>query len=124
MGVGSPDALIECSIRGMDMFDCVLQTRVARNGMALVENGRLTVRNAAYAHDFTPIEEECDCYTCRTYKRAYVRHLIKANEILGAVLLSIHNLRFSIRLMERARQAIIDGCYPEFKYEFMKNFKG
>ena len=124
MGVGTADCLLEGVERGVDMFDCVLQTRVARNGMALVENGRLTVRNAAFAHDFAPIEEECDCYTCRTYSRAYIRHLIKANEILGAVLLSIHNLRFSIRLMERARQAIIDGCYPEFKREFMMNFKG
>ena len=124
MGVGTADCLLEGVERGVDMFDCVLQTRVARNGMALVENGRLTVRNATYAHDFLPIEEECDCYTCRTYSRAYIRHLIKANEILGAVLLSIHNLRFSIRLMERARQAIIDGCYPDFKREFMQNFKG
>ena len=122
MGVGTPDCLLEGVERGVDMFDCVMQTRMARNGSAFHRNGRITVRNAGFARDFTPVEDDCDCYACRNYTRAYIRHLVKANEMLAATLLSIHNIRFSVRLMERARDAIIGGYYPEFKKEFMNNY--
>ena len=106
MGVGSPDCLVEGVIRGVDMFDCVLATRVARNGTVFTRNGRLVVRNAACARDFSPIEEGCDCYACRNYSRAYMRHLLKAEEILALRLCSIHNLRFLTRMMEEMRSAI------------------
>lgn len=119
MGVGTPDCLLEGIERGIDMFDCVFQTRIARNGTAITSRGRKVVRNAQYARDFSPIDPDCDCYACRNYTRAYVRHLIKAEEILGGTLLSIHNIRYTVRLMEQARQAILDGAYPEFKAEIL-----
>jgi len=107
MGVGSPDCLVEGAIRGVDMFDCVLQTRIARNGLALTGTGKKMLRNAAFERDFTPIEEGCDCYTCKNgFTRAYIRHLVKCKEILAAQLITIHNLRYSLRLMERVREAI------------------
>ena len=110
MGVGSPDCLVEGVIRGVDMFDCVLQTRIARNGLALTGNGKHMLRNAAYEHDFAPIEEGCDCYACRNgFTRAYIRHLVKCKEILAAQLITVHNLRFSLRLMEQVRAAIAQG---------------
>ncbi len=96
MGVGSPDALIEGVIRGIDMFDCVLPTRIARNGTAMTRFGKLVIRNAEYAEDFEPIDPTCDCYTCRNYSRLIIRHLIKADEILGLRLMTIHNLQFLI----------------------------
>lgn len=120
MGVGSPDCLIEGAMRGVDMFDCVLATRVARNGTAFTVNGRLVVRNAKYARDFTPVEEGCDCYCCRNFTRAYVRHLIKADEIFGLRLLSVHNIRFLNRMMEEIRTAIEEdrlGDYAQAYYE-------
>ncbi len=119
MGVGSPDCLLEGMARGVDMFDCVLQTRTARMGTALTGRGKLNVRNAKYAADFSPLDEECDCYACRHFSRAYIRHLMNVGEILGATLLSIHNIRFSVSLMERAREAILGGYFPEFKKESM-----
>ena len=119
MGVGTPVNILEGIERGVDMFDCVFQTRTARNGTAMTSRGRVVVRNAAYARDFTPLDPECDCYCCRNFTRAYLRHLIKAGEILGGTLLSLHNIRFSVRLMEEAREAIIAGCFPEFKAEKM-----
>jgi queuine tRNA-ribosyltransferase len=118
MGVGSPDCLIEGAIRGIDMFDCVLPTRIARNGTAFTSHGKLVVRNAAYAEDFRPMDEECSCYACRNYTRAYIRHLIKANEILGARLITIHNLYFLLKLMENIREAIKNDSLLEFKDEF------
>ena len=121
MGVGSPDCLLEGVLRGVDMFDCVLQTRSARNGLALTRTGRRVLRNAAYARDFTPIEEGCDCYTCRTgFTRAYIRHLLKAEEILAAQLVTIHNLRFSLRLMEDVRQAIREDRFGDFARELLE----
>lgn len=108
MGVGSPDCLMEGTIRGVDMFDCVLPTRIARNGTALTSRGKVVVRNAAYARDFSSLDEACDCYTCKNFSRAYLRHLIKADETLGLTLLSIHNLRYLIALMQGLRQAIIE----------------
>ena len=122
MGVGSPDYLIEAAIRGIDMCDCVLPTRIARNGTALTTYGKLVVRNKTYERDFTPLDPECNCYTCRNYTRAYIRHLIKANEILGARLLSIHNLRFLTKLMDRVRIEIENDNLLEFKNEFYKKY--
>ena len=124
MGVGTADYIVESVARGVDMFDCVLPTRIARNGTAMVEDGFITIRNAPYAEDFTPVEEGCDCYACKNYTRAYIRHLIKADEILGGRLLSIHNIRFLERLSARIRQAITEDRYLDFRDEFMKNYKG
>ncbi|MEG2361179.1 MAG: tRNA guanosine(34) transglycosylase Tgt [Christensenella sp.] len=123
MGVGTADCLVEGVARGVDMFDCVLQTRIARNGTALVRNGKLVIRNAGYARDFRPIDDKCDCYACRNHTRAYIRHLIKTNEILGGILLSIHNTRFTIRLMEEIREHIKAGTFGEFRREFMADFR-
>ena len=107
MGVGSPDCLVEGAIRGIDMFDCVLQTRIARNGLALTGNGKLMLRNAVFARDFQPIEPGCDCYACTGgFTRAYIRHLVKCKEILASQLITLHNLRLSLRLMESVRKAI------------------
>lgn len=118
MGVGTPDCLVEGVARGVDMFDCVYPTRVARNGTVLTKHGRLVIRNAAYRADFSPIEEDCDCYTCRNFTRAYIRHLFKAEEILGLELATIHNIHFLLRLMEKAREAILNDSFPAFQKEF------
>ena len=123
MGVGTADYILEGVERGIDMFDCVLPTRTARNGTAMTMSGYVTVRNGAYKEDFSPIEEGCDCYACRNYTRAYIRHLINSDEILGGRLLSIHNVRFLQRLMAKIRQAIADGRYPQFKKEFLSHFE-
>lgn len=104
MGVGSPDSLIDGAIRGIDMFDCVLPTRIARNGTLMTSEGRMVIKNAKYAKDFTPIDENCDCYTCKNYTRAYVRHLLRTEETFGLRLTSYHNLRFLIKLMEDVRR--------------------
>ncbi len=122
MGVGTPDYLIEAAMSGIDMCDCVLPTRIARNGTAMTWNGKVVVRNATYEKDFTPLDEECDCYTCRNYTKAYIRHLIKANEILGVRLLSIHNLRFLTKLMERVRMEIENDNLGTFREEFYKKY--
>jgi len=122
MGVGSPDCLVEGVLRGVDMFDCVLATRVARNGTILTGKGRLVVRNADCARDFSPLEEGCDCYTCRNFSRAYIRHLFKAQEILGAQLASIHNLRFLTRLMEQVREAILEDRLLDFRNDFFAGY--
>ncbi len=118
MGVGTPDYLIEGVIRGVDMFDCVLPTRVARNGTAMTSEGKVVIRNAVYEKDFLPLDSECDCYTCKNFTRAYIRHLIKSEEILGIRLTTIHNLRFLISLMEKVRKAIEEERLLEFRREF------
>ncbi len=118
MGVGTADCLLEGVLRGIDMFDCVLATRIARNGTALTDEGRLVLRNAPYADDFTPIEAGCDCYACRHHTRAYIRHLIKAGEITGARLITIHNLRYLLRLMEQVREAILHDRFLDFMRDF------
>lgn len=123
MGVGSPDCLVEGIMRGIDMFDCVLPTRMARNGTAFTRDGNLTIRNAAFAEDFAPVEEGCDCYCCRNFSRAYIRHLIKSDEILGGKLLSIHNIRFLTKLMEDIRQAIMEDRFGDFYREFTARYK-
>jgi queuine tRNA-ribosyltransferase len=122
MGVGSPDCLIEGVLRGVDMFDCVLATRIARNGTCFTTNGRLVIKNAKYARDFAPLDAECDCYTCRNFSRAYIRHLFKAGEITGARLASIHNLRFLLHLMENVRQAIREDRLRDFRNEFFSKY--
>jgi queuine tRNA-ribosyltransferase len=122
MGVGTADCLVEGVARGIDMFDCVLATRIARNGTLFTRTGRLVVKNRQYAEDFNPIEEDCDCYTCRHHTRAYLRHLFKAQEITGARLATIHNLRYLTRLMEQIRQAILEDRLPEYRKEFYQYF--
>lgn len=122
MGVGSPDALIEGSMRGVDMFDCVLPTRIARNGTTMTSSGRLVVRNKAYERDFGPLDPECSCYTCRNYSRAYLRHLIKADETFGIRLTTYHNLHFLIELMRKVRQAIAEDRLGDFKEEFFDRY--
>ena len=118
MGVGTPDCLIEGVIRGVDLFDCVLATRVARNGTAFTRDGRLVVRNATCAEQFAPIDDTCDCYACKNFTRAYIRHLFKAGEILALRLLSIHNLRFLHRLMEDVRSAIEQDALGDYIESF------
>lgn len=122
MGVGSPDALIDGVIRGVDMFDCVLPTRIARNGTCMTSHGRLVVKNAKYARDFTPIDEQCHCYTCRNFTRAYVRHLLKTDETFGLRLTSIHNVYFLVHLMKDVRQAIMDDNLLEFRQNFFDEY--
>ena len=122
MGVGSPDCLIEGTARGVDMFDCVLQSRTARMGTALTSRGKMNLRNAKYAADFSPIDPECDCYACRNFSRAYIRHLVTVGEILGATLLTIHNIRFSVSLMEQMREAIANDCFLDFRKEFYSKY--
>jgi len=122
MGVGSPDYLIEAVLRGIDMCDCVLPTRIARNGTAMTSRGKVVVRNATYEKDFTSLDLNCDCYTCKNYTKAYIRHLIKTKEILGVRLLSIHNLRFLTNLMEKVRMNIENDTLLDFKNEFYKEY--
>jgi len=122
MGVGSPDSLIDGAIRGIDMFDCVLPTRIARNGTLMTSEGRLVVKNAKYARDFGPLDENCDCYTCRNYSRAYIRHLIKSDETFGLRLTSYHNLYFLVNLMEKVRQAIREDRLGDFRDEFFEAY--
>ncbi len=121
MGVGNPTTLVRAVREGVDMFDCVLPTRTARMGTAFSSKGRMNMRNARFIHDFSPLDETCDCPVCRTHTRSYIRHLVKQNEMLGGVLLSIHNLHFLIDLMQRARRAVLAGAYEEFYEEWMNS---
>lgn len=123
MGVGSPDYLIEGVIRGVDMFDCVLPTRIARNGTVFTSEGRLTIRNAAYKNDFTPLDHHCGCPTCRNFTRAYIRHLFNTNEILGLRLTSYHNLYFLVALMKQIREAIATDSLLDFRQEFFARYE-
>ena len=122
MGVGTPDCLVEGVMHGIDMFDCVFPTRVARNGTAMTWNGRLVMKNAEFTSDFRPLEEGCDCYACHNFSRAYIRHLVRANEIFGLRLLSLHNLRFLQRFMHEMRQSIIEERFGEFRRNFLDNY--
>ena len=124
MGVGDPIDLIEGVMRGVDMFDCVLPTRLARHGNAFTRYGKINIKNFKFKEDFTPIEEGCDCYACKHYTKAYIRHLITADETFGARLLSIHNIRFLIKLMEELRVAIKDKNIEEYREEFLKKYLG
>ncbi len=122
MGVGEPIDIIEGVIRGVDIFDCVLPTRIARHGQAFTRNGKINLNNAKYKEDFTPIEESCDCYACKHYTKAYIRHLLNTGEMLGGRLLSIHNIRFLIRLTEELREAIKEDRILEYKEEFLEKY--
>ena len=122
MGVGSPDYLIEAALAGIDMCDCVLPTRIARHGTAMTSHGKVVARNAIYSEDFTPLDDECDCYTCKNYTKAYIRHLLNCKEILGIRLLSIHNLKFLTKLMEKVRIEIEHDNLLEFKNQFYKKY--
>ena len=123
MGVGEPIDILEGIERGIDMFDCVLPTRLARHGNAFTKEGKINLKNAKYKTDFTPIEEDCDCYTCKNYTKSYVKHLINCNESLGGTLLSIHNIRFLIKLTEDTRKAIEENNFKKFKEEFINKYK-
>jgi queuine tRNA-ribosyltransferase len=115
MGVGLPENIIESIDRGIDMFDCVIPTRNGRNGMLFTRNGTMNMRNAQYKTDFTPVDRECDCYTCKTFSRSYLRHLFISKEILALQLASIHNLTFFLSLAREARKAIIEKRFKEWK---------
>lgn len=123
MGVGTPDCLVEGVARGVDMFDCVFPTRVARNGMAMIHTGRMNMKNKQYERDFRPIEESCGCYTCRNYTRAYIRHLYKSEELLAFRLVTIHNLYFLLQFMRDMREAIVQGNFSKFREHFMEHYK-
>lgn len=118
MGVGSPDCLLEGVARGIDMFDCVIPTRIARNGMAYTSFGKVSIKNKQYEKDFGPLDPKCDCYTCRNYSRAYLRHLFKAGEILSSILLTHHNIYYLLNLMKEVRQAIEEDRFEEFRLDF------
>ncbi len=122
MGVGSPDCLIEGVFRGIDMFDCVLATRIARNGTAMTSRGKVVVRNGRYKEDFTPLDSECDCYCCKHYTKAYLRHLINVGEMMGGMMLSLHNISFLTRLMRNIRQAILEDRLEDFAAEFYEKY--
>lgn len=122
MGVGTPDYLFEGVQRGVDMFDCVLPTRIARHGMAMTAHGKVNIKNAKHERDFTPLDSKCDCYTCRNYSRAYLRHLFKANEIFSSMLLSNHNLHFLVNMMKNIRKSIEEDRFLEYKKEFYGNY--
>jgi queuine tRNA-ribosyltransferase len=122
MGLGTPPQMVEMVARGVDMFDCVLPTRIARNGTAFTETGTMNLKNAEFAMDGRPIEEGCRCYACRTFTRGYLRHLIKANEILGLRLVTLHNLEFYLGLMRRVREHIERGTFAEFRRQFVANY--
>jgi queuine tRNA-ribosyltransferase len=123
MGLGTPPQLLEMIVRGMDMFDCVLPTRLARNGTAFTSTGTLNLKNAEFALDKNPIEENCRCSTCAEFSRGYIRHLIKAEEILGLRLITLHNLHFYVDLMRQARDKIDNGTFDEFRKNFVSNYK-
>jgi queuine tRNA-ribosyltransferase len=123
MGLGTPPQLLDMIARGMDMFDCVLPTRLARNGTAFTATGTLNLKNAEFAMDQGPIEGGCGCPSCREFTRGYIRHLIKAEEILGLRLISIHNLHFYLELMRQAREKIDSGTFYEFRRGFVANYK-
>ena len=122
MGVGSPDCLIEGVKRGIDMFDCVLATRIARNGTAMTSQGKIVVRNGKYKDDFTPLDPECDCYCCRNYTKAYLRHMFNVGEMMGGMLVSLHNITFLLKLMKNMRNAILQDSLPEFIEEFYAKY--
>ncbi len=122
MGVGAPDDLVHGVLRGIDLFDCVLPTRLARHGAVFTPDGQMNISRAQHAHDSRPLEDDCDCYTCRTFTRAYLRHLVKAGELLAHTLLSLHNVRFLIRLMEGLRRSILDSTLEQYAQAFLTRY--
>ncbi|MEM7033468.1 MAG: tRNA guanosine(34) transglycosylase Tgt [Chloroflexota bacterium] len=123
MGVGSPEDLFECVARGVDQFDCVLPTRIARNGAVFTHQGRINIRNARFATEKSPIEAECNCYTCRTFSLAYIRHLLVAKETLALRLTTLHNLHFMLETMRRIRLSILDGTFTTYKEQFLAAYR-
>ena len=123
MGLGTPAQMVELIARGVDMFDCVLPTRVARNGTAFTRNGAFASRAAAYKADFGPIEEGCECFACRTFTRAYLRHLLRVNEILGLRMVSVHNSHLYLKVMTEVRAAIAAGTFADYYRNFIANYK-
>lgn len=123
MGVGSPDCLVEGVKRGIDMFDCVLATRIARNGTAMTSQGKVVVRNGKYKDDFTPLDGECNCYCCKNYTKAYLRHMINVGEMMGGMLISLHNITFLTNLMSNMREAILGDYFDDFCKEFYEKYK-
>jgi queuine tRNA-ribosyltransferase len=122
MGVGAPEDVVNGVLCGVDMFDCVLPTRLARNGSAFIVGGRINLRNEQFKQDRNPVMADCTCYTCRHFSRAYVRHLVTAKEILASILLTIHNVHFLIDLMQQIRQAIGDGRFSQFAAQYLRNY--
>ena len=122
MGVGAPENLIECISKGIDMFDCVLPTRIARNGSLFLDSGRINITNATFRYDDRPIDLSCSCYTCSQHSRAYIHHLFRANEFLAYRLASIHNLNFIINLMKEIRKSILSEEFDKFKKEFLSKY--
>jgi queuine tRNA-ribosyltransferase len=123
MGVGSPEDIVEGVARGVDMFDCALPTRVARNGALFTMKGRINIRRAAYSEQQGPVDPECDCYTCRTFSAAYLSHLFRSEELLALRLATVHNLRFMYNLVKNVRQSILDGAFEEYRRSFLANYK-
>jgi queuine tRNA-ribosyltransferase len=122
MGLGTPAQMVELIARGVDMFDCVLPTRIARTGTAVTHTGAFALKGSAYKTDFGPIEEGCECYACRTFTRAYLRHLLRANEILGLRMVSVHNSHLFLKIMAEVRTAIAAGTFAEFYRGFIANY--
>jgi queuine tRNA-ribosyltransferase len=122
MGVGEPDDLVEAVLRGVDIFDCVMPTRVARHGAALTSDGRINMRNLEHARDQRPVEPGCGCYCCAHFTRAYIRHLLKAREMLGHILLSLHNVSFLLTHMARIREAITHGTLRDYADTFLRRY--
>jgi queuine tRNA-ribosyltransferase len=120
MGLGTPQDIVEAVETGIDMFDCVIPTRYGRNGTAFTSVGKLVIRNAPFIEDFAPLDPECNCYTCKNFSRAYLRHLFNTNEILGPRLVSLHNIHFYLNLMRNIREAIRQDRFKEFRKEFLK----
>ena len=123
MGVGSPEDLINGILRGVDIFDCVLPTRLARHAAAFTPTRRINLMNAAYTHDHAPIDDTCTCYTCQNFTRGYLRHLVLAKEMLAATLISIHNIQFLVSLVKSSRQAIIENRFEEFANHFLSDYQ-
>ncbi len=124
MGVGTPDYLIEGVERGVDMFDCVIPTRLARHGVAMTAHGNINIKNSCYERDFSPLDEDCGCYACRNYTKAYIRHLYKSDEIMSAMLLSEHNIHFLVNFMREIREAIEQDRFSEYKRDFYNSYEG
>jgi queuine tRNA-ribosyltransferase len=123
MGVGAPDDIFEGVARGIDIFDCALPTRVARNGALFTPKGRINIRRAVYARMDKPVDPSCDCYTCRTFSAAYLSHLFRSEELLALRLASLHNLRFIANLMRKIRDSILAGAFSDFREDFLANYK-
>ena len=123
MGVGEPRDILEGVVKGIDIFDCVIPTRIARHGQAFTRDGKINLHNAKFKEDLTPIDNECDCYTCKNYTKAYIRHLVSVEESLAGRLLSIHNIRFLIKLTEEIREAIKNDNILEYKEQFLDRYE-